>query len=101
MSNAQQIASAAAWVFLIATLLATIGLSGIVNFRLREAAKHHIPAAYRGRHRDRRQMWSSPVVLMLAAVRRWVLRAGERRKDDAQPRVNSTVDDLDRLQVTA
>ncbi len=38
------------WMFLLATLMTTLGLSGIVNFRLRER-KHAAPPIYRGRRR--------------------------------------------------
>lgn len=84
------------FVFLIAILMATIGLSGIVNFRMRQA-RHHAPPRYRGRRRAQ----PVAVAFVLLLVRRYENRAGQRSKAGTAGQEQSTPDDLDRVKVTA
>lgn len=83
------------FVFLLGIVLTTFGLSGIVNFRLRQA-RHHLPR-YRGRRR------AQPVVVafVLRLARRYDFGAGDRRTAATVPPNWSTSDDRERIKVPA
>ncbi len=55
LTAGETVASFLLWIFLIGVLMLTIGMSGVVNFRLREV-KHGRPFFSRGKHRAQPQL---------------------------------------------